>query len=227
MAENAVILEREQLSLKVNEIFYSIQGEGSYALYPCVFIRLTGCNLRCVWCDTTYSFFEGQPQTLDQILTAATAYPTQLVEITGGEPLLQKNVYPLFDMLHTAKKKVLIETSGSILIDRVPGFVHIVLDIKAPDSGEADKNRYENLKWIKPADDIKIVVASKADFEFALEVEQKYALTQKMEKPVIIQPAFGQLESAEVGEWVKNAGVPFRLGLQLHKFIYEPTLRAV
>lgn len=227
MAENAVILEREQLSLKVNEIFYSIQGEGSYALYPCVFIRLTGCNLRCVWCDTTYSFFEGEPQTLEQIFATATTYPAQLVEITGGEPLLQKNVYPLFDMLQAAGKKVLIETSGSIKIDRVPGFVHIVLDLKAPDSGEAAKNCYENLDWIKPTDDIKIVVASKADFEFATGVAQKYGLAQKMEKPVIVQPAFGQLESAEVGEWVKSSGIPFRLGLQLHKFIYEPTLRAV
>ncbi len=227
MVENAVTLEREQLSLKINEIFYSIQGEGSYALYPCVFVRLTGCNLRCAWCDTTYSFFEGEPQTLAQILAEVNRYNSELVEVTGGEPLLQKNVYAFFEMLKAAGKKILIETSGSILIDRVPEYVHIVLDLKAPDSGEAEKNRYENLGFIKPSDDIKIVVASQKDFEFAEEIAAKYALAQKMEKPVIIQPAFGQLDSAEVGEWVKNSMTRFRLGLQLHKFIYEPTLRAV
>jgi 7-carboxy-7-deazaguanine synthase len=227
MVENAVTLEREQLSLKINEIFYSIQGEGSYALYPCVFVRLTGCNLRCVWCDTTYSFFEGAPQTLAEIFAEVSRHNSELVEVTGGEPLLQKNVYAFFEMLQAAGKKVLIETSGSILIDRVPDYVHIVLDLKAPDSGESEKNKYENLDYIKPSDDIKIVVASKKDFEFAENIVTKYVLSAKMEKPVIVQPAFGQLESAEVGEWIKNSATRFRLGLQLHKFIYEPTLRAV
>lgn len=227
MVENAVTVESEQLTLKINEIFYSIQGEGSYALYPCVFVRLTGCNLRCVWCDTTYSFFEGVPQTLGQIMTDVQKHPSALVEVTGGEPLLQKNVYALFELLNAAGKKVLIETSGSILVDRVPSYVHIVLDVKAPDSGESGKNRYENLDLIKPGDDVKIVVASRADFQFAEDLVQKYSLMQKLEKPVIIQPAFGQIESAEAGEWVKNSAQRFRLGLQLHKFIYEPTLRAV
>jgi 7-carboxy-7-deazaguanine synthase len=227
MVENAVTLEREQLTLKINEIFYSIQGEGSYALYPCVFVRLTGCNLRCVWCDTTYSFFEGEAQSLAQILAEIRRHNTHLVEITGGEPLLQKNVYTLFELLKAENKKILIETSGSILVDRVPEYVHIVLDIKAPDSGESEKNKYENFQWLKASDDIKIVVASRADFTFAEEVIRKYALREKMEKPVIVQPAFGQLEPAEVGEWVKNSDEPLRLGLQLHKYLYEPTLRAV
>lgn len=227
MVENAITPEREQLTLKINEIFYSIQGEGSYALYPCVFVRLTGCNLRCTWCDTTYSFFEGGQRSFRQILDEINQYPAEIVEVTGGEPLLQKNVFPFFDLLREAGKKILIETSGSIPIDRVPAFVHIVLDIKAPDSGEAEKNRYENLGHIKPSDDIKIVVASRKDFDFAVDITRQYDLKNKMEKPVIIQPAFGQIESAEAGEWVKTAPERFRLGLQLHKFIYEPTLRAV
>lgn len=227
MVENAITPEREQLTLKINEIFYSIQGEGSYALYPCVFVRLTGCNLRCTWCDTTYSFFEGGQRSFRQILDEINQYPAEIVEVTGGEPLLQKNVFPFFDLLREAGKKILIETSGSIPIDRVPAFVHIVLDIKAPDSGEAEKNRYENLSHIKPSDDIKIVVASRKDFDFAVDITRQYDLKNKMEKPVIIQPAFGQIESAEAGEWVKTAPERFRLGLQLHKFIYEPTLRAV
>jgi 7-carboxy-7-deazaguanine synthase len=215
------------VTLKINEIFYSIQGEGSYALHPCVFVRLTGCNLRCVWCDTTYSFFEGEPKTLTQILDEVNRHPSQLVEITGGEPLLQKNVYPFFELLHAAKKKILIETSGSIAVDRVPEYVHIVLDIKAPDSGEMEKNKYENLQWVKTTDDIKIVVASKKDFEFAEEVVEKYSLSETMKNPLIVQPAFGQLEPAELGEWVKASGKFLRMGLQLHKYIYEPTLRAV
>lgn len=220
-------MSEESHSLKINEIFYSIQGEGSFALYPCVFIRLTGCNLRCVWCDTTYSYYEGETKSLEQILNAVQEYPCNLVEVTGGEPLLQKNVYLLFELLHGENKKILLETSGSILVDKVPSYVHIVFDIKAPDSGEEKKNRYENLQWIKPTDDVKFVVASHDDFLFAEKITEKYTLHTKLEKPPIIQPVFGKLSGGEVGEWVKSSCFSFRLGLQLHKFLYEPTLRAV
>lgn len=227
MPETTVSVKREEPTLRVNEIFHSIQGEGTYALYPCIFVRLTGCNLRCSWCDTTYSFFEGEPQTLEHILGQISEWPTELVEITGGEPLLQRNVYALFDALHQAGKKVLLETSGSILIDKVPAFVHIILDMKAPGSGEAEKNRYENLALLKPGDDLKIVVANKADFDFAVSLVKEHQLTEKLNRPIILQPVFGVLEPAELGEWIKNSDLPFRLGLQLHKYIYEPTLRAV
>lgn len=220
-------MERELATLKVNEIFYSIQGEGSYALYPCVFIRLTGCNLRCVWCDTTYSYYEGTTQQIGQILETINTYPCELVEVTGGEPLLQKNVYMLFEALHNANKKILLETSGSILIDKVPSYVHTVLDIKPPDSGEDRKNQYENLTFVKPTDDVKFVVASPDDFAFAESITQKYMLNTKLDKPPIVQPVFGALDGGKLGEWIKKSKISFRLGLQLHKFIYEPNLRAV
>lgn len=227
MPDLGVTMEREALTLKLNEIFYSIQGEGTFALYPCVFVRLTGCNLRCGWCDTTYSFYEGEQTTLAQILATVTEYNCPMVEITGGEPLLQKNIYPLFELLHAAGKQILLETSGSILIDRVPEYVHIVLDMKAPDSGESLKNRYENLKLMKPTDDLKFVVQSRSDFEFAENLVAEHALASSLVNPPIVQPVFGVIEPAIVGDWIKNSKQKFRLGLQLHKYIYEPTLRAV
>ncbi|GAB4425993.1 MAG: radical SAM protein [Turneriella sp.] len=227
MPGTAVRTEREALTLKVNEIFYSIQGEGSYALYPCIFIRLSGCNLRCVWCDTTYSFHDGNAQSLTEILSQIAPWQTSLVEITGGEPLLQRNVYTLMEMLRESGRQVLLETSGSILIDKVPDFVHIILDMKAPASGESAANKYENLALLKASDDLKIVVANQADFSFAVDLVAEYALTAKLLRPVILQPVFGELAPAELGEWIKDSRIPFRLGLQLHKYIYDPGLRAV
>ncbi len=227
MVETAVTVKREEMTLRINEIFYSIQGEGTYALYPCVFIRLTGCNLRCSWCDTTYSFHEGEHRTLKNIQNEIATYPTRWVEITGGEPLLQRNVYELFDLLHELEKCVLLETSGSILLDKVPSFVHIVLDMKAPGSGESEKNRYENLKLLKPTDDLKIVVKNKEDFNFAVSLIEEHSLMDSLDKPAIVQPVFGALEPHELGEWVKFAKVPLRLGMQLHKYIYDPKQRAV
>lgn len=227
MVETAISVQSDALTLRVNEIFHSIQGEGSYALYPCTFIRLTGCNLRCSWCDTTYSFHEGESQSLAKILQQVAAFGGQLVEITGGEPLLQRHVYPLMQMLSEQGFQVMLETSGSILIDKVPAFVHIVLDMKAPGSGEDGKNRHENLALLKNSDDLKIVVVNRIDFDFALDLISNNGLTEKLQRPPIIQPAFGQLEPAELGEWVKTAPMPLRMGLQLHKYIYEPTQRAV
>ncbi|MFO1472838.1 MAG: radical SAM protein, partial [Turneriella sp.] len=227
MVETANSTERDALTLKVNEIFHSIQGEGTYALYPCIFIRLTGCNLRCTWCDTTYSFFEGQGQSFADIVAQVAGFNANLAEITGGEPLLQKNVYALMDMLAEQGKKVLLETSGSILIDRVPQYVHIILDMKAPASGEDSKNKYENLSLMKSTDDLKIVIADRADFDFAIDLIGRYSLATKLERPAIVQPAFGQLEPIELGEWIKASSTPLRMGMQLHKYIYEPTLRAV
>ncbi|HMY10007.1 MAG TPA: radical SAM protein [Turneriella sp.] len=227
MEGTLVRAEREALTLKVNEIFHSIQGEGAYALHPCIFIRLSGCNLRCVWCDTTYSFHEGNPQSLAEILAHIAPWQSQLVEITGGEPLLQRNVYSLMELLHESGRKVLLETSGSILIDKVPEFVHIILDMKAPASGESEANKYDNLALLKPSDDLKIVVANHADFSFAVDLVSANALTGRLVRPVIVQPVFGELAPAELGEWIKGSKIPFRLGLQLHKYIYDPSLRAV
>lgn len=222
-----VTAKREDLKLTVNEIFYSIQGEGSYALHPCVFVRLTGCNLRCTWCDTTYSFYEGEPQTITQILQTVTGYAAKNVEITGGEPLLQKNVYPLMHALHESGYKVLLETSGSVKVNQVPQFVHTILDMKAPGSGEHKKNRYENLQLLKSSDDLKIVIANHEDFQFAEDLIRQHKVEALLQNPVIIQPVFGELNLAEAGEWIKNSPLNLRLGMQLHKYIYEPTLRAV
>lgn len=222
-----VSAKSQELKLTVNEVFYSIQGEGAYALHPCVFIRLTGCNLRCTWCDTTYSFHEGEPKSIAEVLQSISTYSSNLVEITGGEPLLQRNVYHLIEALHAEKKKILIETSGSISIDRVPQHVHIILDVKAPGSGENSKNRYENLSLLKKTDDLKIVIVDRADFDFAEDIIRRHDIGTKLIHPVIIQPAFGQLDLAEAGEWIKNSNLSLRLGMQLHKYIYEPTLRAV
>lgn len=222
-----VSAKSQEPKLTINEIFYSIQGEGTYALHPCAFIRLTGCNLRCTWCDTTYSFHEGEPKFISEVLKTVAAFRTNLVEITGGEPLLQRNVYPLIEALHAEQKKILIETSGSISIERVPHYVHIILDMKAPGSGEDAKNRYDNLDLLKKTDDLKIVIVDRADFEFAEDLIRKNNLGAKLQSPVIIQPAFGQLDLAEAGEWIKESELSLRLGMQLHKYIYEPTLRAV
>lgn len=227
MRDKSVRAEREALNLKVNEIFHSIQGEGTYALHPCIFVRLSGCNLRCVWCDTTYSFYEGQSVSLADIQAQIAHWRTPLVEITGGEPLLQRNVYELMHLLRESQRRVLLETSGSVLIDKVPAFVHTILDMKAPASGESAANKYENLALLKSSDDLKIVVGDHEDFSFALDLVSANKLMERLLRPVILQPVFGELEPAELAEWIKSAPVPFRLGLQLHKYIYEPSLRAV
>ena len=143
--------------VKISEIFYSIQGEAGYAGQKCIFIRLTGCPLRCVWCDTTYSFHGGETATVSAILSEIRKYPCNLVEITGGEPLLQKSCYALFEALHEKEYKVLLETSGAIAIDKVPSFVTIIMDLKAPASGESSKNLWTNLDFLKQEDSLKIV----------------------------------------------------------------------
>lgn len=214
-------------TLKVNEIFYSIQGEGSYTGYPCVFIRLTACNLRCSWCDTTYSFYEGSRINISQILSEIEKFPADIVELTGGEPLLQKNIYPLIDSLVSLNKKVLIETSGSIHTGDIRPEVHIVLDMKAPGSGEDKKNLYENLTLLKNSDDLKIVIKDKTDFIWAQNLIHKYNIRNRISKPVWLQPVFGELDPAILSEWIKETPGYYRLGVQLHKILYNPEQRGV
>ena len=216
----------EQLS--INEIFYSIQGEGSYSGYPCIFVRLMGCNLRCTWCDTEYSFYEGKKLTYEEIYDIIEGYPQcKMVEFTGGEPLLQKNIYPFFDVLYRQGYQILLETSGSINIEFVPSYVHIVMDLKAPDSKESEANHYDNIYRLKPTDDLKIVVASVDDMQWAYDICHEYSISNVLNKPVILQPAFGIISAEEVGEFIKAIEYPFRLGLQLHKYIYSATARGV
>lgn len=214
-------------SLFVNEIFYSIQGEGSYAGYKCLFVRLTGCPLRCVWCDTKYAFHEGERMSFHQILFELKKYPSQLVEITGGEPLIQKNVYLFFDFLQQEGFKILLETSGALSLKKVPPFVHIIMDLKAPGSGESDKNLYQNLNLLKHSDDVKIVIAHTEDFYWAESICQKFGVFHKLQKPPILQPAFGIMENEVLAELIKKSPYPFRFGLQLHKYIYSPEKKGV
>lgn len=212
-------------SLLITETFYSIQGEGSYVGKTCIFIRLKGCNLRCTWCDTTYSFHNGKAMTISEIMSHIDQYQCDTVEITGGEPLLQKNVYHLMKELISQGKKVLLETSGSISIEEVPEEVHIVLDMKAPGSGEVEKNDYHNLKLMKPTDDLKIVISHEDDFKW---VEDQYKNSwPQLTSKIFLQPSFHEMPAADLAELIKQSRIDFNLSLQLHKFIYSPEAQGV
>ncbi|MCB1201475.1 MAG: radical SAM protein [Leptospiraceae bacterium] len=216
-----------QAVLRLTEVFHSIQGEGTYAGFPCLFIRLTGCNLRCSWCDTTYSFHGGTKVTTDDLLRQAEQYPHSLIEFTGGEPLLQKELYPAIELFHAHNRKILIETSGSLSIEKVPSYVHIVLDMKPPGSGESHKNMVSNLALLKDSDDLKFVIANAEDFYWAEEFVMNHPEIRRLKNPAIVQAAFGDFDHAKLAELVLQSKVPFRMGMQLHKFIWEPTLTGV
>ena len=213
--------------MQVAEIFFSIQGESSFAGEPCVFVRLTGCNLRCSWCDTEYAFYDGQPMELDEVLRRVNAYPARLVEITGGEPMLQeREVLSLMARLLEQGYRVLLETSGERFLGRVlPGVVK-VMDVKCPGSGEAENFCFENLQVLTPNDEVKFVLADRPDYEFACQFLQRHALRDKV-RAVIFSPVFGQLEPRQLAEWILADGLDVRLGLQLHKFIWDPAMRGV
>jgi len=207
-------------SLKVNEIFYSIQGESTFSGRPCVFIRLTYCNLRCSYCDTTYAFFEGRIMTQDEIIAGIRQFDCRLIEITGGEPLLQKNVYPLMTKLCNQGYEVLLETAGHMDISQVDPRVKRIMDIKCPSSGESEKILWTNLTHLNSDDEIKFVVGSEADLTWVAEVIKKHALTDIC--PVIISPVFGSIENRMVAEWILSSRLPVRMQVQLHKQIWAP-----
>lgn len=211
--------------LTINEIFFSIQGESSYAGLPCVFIRLTYCNLRCVWCDTEYAFDEGRKMSLDEILHEVERYGCRLVEVTGGEPLAQDGVHALMTMLCDRGYEVLLETSGSISIAAVDSRVRRILDIKCPGSGMAKHNVWENLECLKPTDEVKFVVSNKEDFDWAAEVIRRYRLESRC--PVLISPVFGDVQPVDVAQWIMESKLNVRLQMQLHKYIWEPETRGV
>ncbi len=213
--------------MQVTEIFFSIQGESSFAGEPCVFVRLTGCNLRCSWCDTEYAFYDGQPMEVEEVLRRVHAYPARVVEITGGEPMLQeRELLPLMARLLEEGYRVLLETSGERFLGRVPPEVVKVMDVKCPGSGEAEKFRFENLHVLTPNDEVKFVLADRADYEFARQFLQRHGLSAKV-RAVIFSPVFGQLEPRQLAEWILADGLRVRLGLQLHKFIWDPAMRGV
>ena len=211
--------------LKVNEIFYSIQGESTFAGRPCVFIRLTYCNLRCSYCDTEYAFYEGDDFTVDEIIRKTAEYDCPLVEITGGEPLIQENVYPLMKKLADKGYTVLLETGGQMDISKVDERVHRIMDIKCPSSGESAKVVWENIPLLSEKDEVKFVIGDRRDYDWAREVVQKYELNRRC--AVLFAPVFNRLTNQQLAEWILQDNLPVRLQLQLHKYIWAANKRGV
>ncbi len=207
------------MALRLTEIFFSLQGEAARAGLPTVFVRLTGCPLRCVWCDTTFSFSGGEPATIDSILARVAEYPARQVCVTGGEPLAQKECLPLLSALCDANYEVSLETSGALDIAGVDPRVARVMDLKAPDSGEGEKNRWENLDLLTPRDELKIVVASRADYEWARELLRAHRLDTRC--PVLLSPAQGLVDPTALAEWILEDGLNVRFQLQLHKLLWD------
>ncbi|MCU1386147.1 MAG: 7-carboxy-7-deazaguanine synthase [Acidobacteria bacterium] len=212
--------------LTVNEIFHSIQGESSRAGQLCVFVRLTACDLRCSWCDTPYAFHEGHKMSVDDVVAAVEAHGTALVEITGGEPLLQEDVYPLMDRLLAAGRTVMLETGGHRPTQRVPPAVLKIVDIKCPASGESGKNDWNNLEALQPHDEVKFVIQDRGDYEFACDVIARYDLPAHA-AAVLMSPVHAVLDPKVLSEWMLADHLPARLQLQLHKYIWSPTTRGV
>jgi 7-carboxy-7-deazaguanine synthase len=213
------------MSLQVNEIFYSVQGESTYAGHPCVFVRLTGCNLRCRWCDTAYAFYDGETLTVEQVLERVRAYKCPLVEITGGEPLLQDEVHFLIDRLLVEGYEVLVETGGSLDVGRLDPRVVKIVDLKAPGSGMDRLNNLDNLQYLDRKDQIKFVVADRRDYEWAKRIMAEHALAEKAQ--VLFSPVFGELHPRELAEWILADRLPARLQIQLHKYLWDPNQRGV
>ena len=212
--------------LTINEIFYSIQGESTRAGLPCVFVRLSACDLRCSWCDTPYAFHEGAKRSVDEVVAEVERHGCPLVEITGGEPLLQEDVYPLMDRLLARGLTVMLETGGHRPVTRVPPAVVKIVDVKCPGSGEADKNDWANLDRLSPHDELKFVVQDRADYEFARELIGRHALASRC-AAILISPVHGVLDPRRLAEWMLADRLPARLQLQLHKYIWSPTTRGV
>ncbi len=213
--------------MKITEIFYSIQGESSYAGQPCVFVRTTGCNLRCVWCDTEYAFYGGLDMSVDEVFEEIErlGHGCRLVELTGGEPLLQRDIGDLARRLVSAGYSVLCETSGSVTVGRVPAEVVKIMDIKCPGSGEAEANDWRNLELLKPGqDELKFVIAGREDYEWAVRQLGERDLDRFV---VHFSPEFDSMDLRELAEWILADGLPVRVQLQLHKLIWEPAARGV
>jgi len=212
--------------LTINEIFHSVQGESTYAGRPCVFVRLTACDLRCSWCDTPYAFYEGSKRSLDDVIGEVDRYGCSLVEVTGGEPLLQEEVYPLMQRLLDSGKTVLLETGGHRSTERVPAEVVTILDVKCPGSGEVAKNDWTNLKRLRPKDEVKFVVKDRADYEFARDAIARHELVGRA-SAIHLSPVHGVLDPKTLSEWVLADKLPVRVQLQLHKYIWSPDTRGV
>lgn len=212
--------------LTINEIFHSIQGESTYVGEPCVFVRLTACDLRCSWCDTPYAFHEGRKMSVDEVLAEVERYQCPMVEVTGGEPLLQREVYPLMTALLARGKTVLVETGGHRSIADVPPGVIRIMDVKCPGSGEAARMHWPNLALLTGADQVKFVIRDRTDYEFARDVVGREALAGRVDA-ILFSPVHGVLESRQLAEWILADRLPVRLQLQAHKYIWSPETRGV
>jgi 7-carboxy-7-deazaguanine synthase len=211
--------------LLIHEIYRSIQGESTFAGLPCVFVRLAVCDSRCRWCDTPHAFIEGRLRDLAHVLAEVQGYGCPLVEITGGEPLLQAEVLPLMSQLADTGHTVLLETSGAHDVAPVDPRVHIIMDLKCPDSGECAGNRWANLHVLKPTDQIKFVLASRRDFDWAVETIRSHRLEERF--VVLLSPVFDTVKPIELANWLLESGLQVRMQLQLHKYIWDPQARGV
>jgi 7-carboxy-7-deazaguanine synthase len=212
--------------LTINEIFHSIQGESTHTGRPCVFVRLTACDLRCSWCDTPYAFTEGSKMSVADVVARVDQYGCDLVEITGGEPLLQREVYPLMRQLLDAGRTVMVETGGHHSIKDVPPAVIRIVDVKCPGSGESDRNHWPNLALLTPSDEVKFVIRDRIDYEYARDVVQRHELAGRT-AAVLFSPVHDVLPSKELAAWILEDRLPVRLQLQAHKFIWSADTRGV
>lgn len=211
--------------LRVSEIYPSIQGESTHVGKPCVFVRLTGCNLRCTWCDSVFTFTGGQWRVLDEVVEEAHAFGIHTVEVTGGEPLLQPAAIPLMEQLIARGHEVLLETSGSLSIAAVPAPVHVILDLKPPDSGEVERNLWDNIALLRPHHEVKFVIASRRDYEWSRDVLRERGLAERC--TVLFSPAWGKVVLADLASWILEDRLPVRFQVQLHKVVWDPEARGV
>jgi 7-carboxy-7-deazaguanine synthase len=213
-------------SLVVNEIFYSVQGESTHAGRPCAFVRLTACNLRCNYCDTEYAFHEGRRMSIAEVTAQVEGYRCPLVEITGGEPLLQEGVYTLCAVLLEGGMQVMIETSGASDVSRLDPRVIKIMDLKCPGSGEAERNLWSNLRHLTDKDEVKFVISDRGDYEWTRQVIAEHALEHRV-NAVLLSPAFGRIDAASLAAWMLEDRLPSLLQLQMHKYIWSPAARGV
>ena len=212
--------------LTINEIFHSIQGESTHSGRPCVFVRLTACDLRCSWCDTPYAFHEGRKMSVEDVVSQVDAFACGLVEITGGEPLLQKEVYPLMSSLLARGHEVMVETGGHLSVADVPEEVVRIVDVKCPGSGESARNHWPNMDALRSRDEVKFVIRDRADYEYARDVVARYGLTSRV-AAVLFSPVHDVLAPAELARWILEDRLEVRLQLQSHKYIWGPHVRGV
>ncbi len=212
--------------LKVNEIFYSLQGESTHAGRPCVLVRLTGCQMRCTWCDSAYSFYDGQWMTQEAVLGAVAEHGCPLVELTGGEPLLQPGARPLMVALCNAGYEVLLETGGGVDIGDIDPRVRRILDIKCPASGESENNRWSNLSLLGPRDEVKFVLANELDYRWARACVQEHDLAARV-AAVHFSPVYGSMNAESLAQWILRDRLPIRLQLQVHKILWSAETRGV